>query len=72
MQNDELTTRPGVRVHAKVVIDGIHQRYTRQIAMLVQENAELSAALDASRDDRDEIAAKLEALTGDQVDTRGE
>jgi hypothetical protein len=65
---DGIKTRPGVRVHANTVIAGIHERYSKQVAQLVQENAEISAALAATQDERDELAAKLEALAGGPSD----
>lgn len=63
--NDGMQTRPGVRVHAQVVIRGIHERYGKQIAQIIQENSEISAVLEAVQDERDELVAKLAALTGE-------
>jgi uncharacterized protein YlxW (UPF0749 family) len=56
-------TGAGVRVHLREVLDKVHARYAKQVAMLVQENSELQAAYEAVQGERDELAAKLAALT---------
>lgn len=65
MADDEITSRPGVRVHAQSIIKGLHERYGRQIGMLVQENAEITAALDVTRDELEELQSKWRAVMGD-------
>lgn len=64
MSDPTTDTGPGVRVHLADVLDKVHARYTKQIAMLVQENSEIQAAYEAVRGERDELAAKLTALAG--------
>ena len=46
------------------IIDQLHNRYGQHIAMLVQENSQLSAGFEQAVSERDEALAKLEALQG--------
>lgn len=63
--NPETTqTRAGPVVHAQDVMNHLHQRYGRTIGMMMQENAELSAALAGVQAERDEALAKLKAING--------
>ena len=55
-------TRPGTRVTMAAVIDAVHTRYSKTIAGLIQENAELTAAVDALTGEPDELASKVQAL----------
>lgn len=55
-------TRPGTRVTMASVVDAVHVRYSKQISMLVQENAELTAALSTLTAERDDYAARVQAL----------
>lgn len=68
MADSDIKTRPGVRVHAQTVINGLHERYGKQVAALVQENAEIAAALAATQDELEELQAKWQAVMGDHVD----
>lgn len=53
-----------LRVNVAAIIDQVHSRYTKQIAQLVQENAELQAGQDMLLQENAELSAKLQALTG--------
>lgn len=55
-------TRPGTRVTMAAVLDSVHARYTKQIAQLVQENAELTAAVETLTAERDDATARIQAL----------
>lgn len=63
MPDPTTATGAGVRVHLADVLDKVHARYTKTIAQLVQENSEIQAAYETTRAERDELAAKLTALT---------
>lgn len=50
-----------VRVNVGAIIDQIHTRYSKQIATLVQENAEVAAANDQLVQQVAELEARLAA-----------
>jgi hypothetical protein len=56
-------TGQNLRVNVASIIDQIHNRYAKQVSLLVQENAELAAAQDMLVAENAELKAKLEALT---------
>lgn len=52
------------RVTYDSILNQIHQRYAKQTASLIQENAEQGALLVQISSERDELKTKLEAMTG--------
>lgn len=52
-----------VRVNVGAIIDQLHTRYTKQMATLVQENAELAAANDQLVSTVGELEARVAALS---------
>lgn len=46
------------------ILERMHQQYNQILAMLVQENAQLSAGFEQAVSERDEALAKLEAIQG--------
>jgi len=53
-----------VRVEVDELFNQLHQKYTKVIAQLVTENAQLQAAVNQQQDVINEQASKLAALTG--------
>ena len=51
-----------VRVSVQRVIDQLHGKYGKQVAMLVQENAEAQAAIDELTGQVAELQSELAAL----------
>jgi hypothetical protein len=49
----------GTSVPAQAVINQLHERYGQTISRLMQENAELSAALDSIAQERDEYKSRI-------------
>ncbi len=54
---------PGVSVSMAAIIDQLHQKYGATLARLMQENAELQAAVDALTDEVGEARSRLLALS---------
>lgn len=61
-------TGQNLRVNVAGIIDQIHTRYSKQIAMLVQENAELAAGQDVVMEELKELRSKLDAITKEYVE----
>lgn len=58
-----MNDQQNLRVNVQSIIDQLHQRYAKQIAGLVQENAELAAAQDMLLAENAELSSKIKALT---------
>jgi hypothetical protein len=59
----------GTSVPAQAVINQLHERYGQTISRLMQENAELSAALDSIAAERDEYKARIMAASSAGAET---
>lgn len=58
---DQQEPNNGVSVSMAQIIDQLHTRYTRMIGMLMQENAEQAAGLEALTAERNELSAQVQA-----------